>query len=373
MRIIHIVLGRANPNRMNGVNRVVHNLATSQKKIGIDVSVWGITKSANLPDEELDRAYSVQWFLPSFISFLVTSELKSALKTENNAFFHLHGGFIPLFYSLSSLLTNLNRRYFLTPHGTYTEGAMKGNSMIKKWYFKLLEKRLISRLHSVQCLGHAEESDLKKICPNSKITLIPNGQNWEELKVSNPLESLEGFVIGYCGRVTKWQKGLDILIEGFKIYRDEFLGQGKLHIIGDGEYRKEMQEITVDSQIDDYVVFHGPQFGEDKIRLMKNMRVFVHTSRNEGLPTAVIEAVSLGVPCIVSEMTSMDRYIRDYDAGFALSILSPNEVAKTFKVAEDLFDNHQLSLLGQNAERLARESFDWDVIAKQTIDMYATN
>ena len=134
-----------------------------------------------------------------------------------------------------------------------------------------------------------------------------------------------------------------------------------------------MQQLSIDYQIDQFVIFHGPQFGENKIRLMKNMSVFVHTSRNEGLPTAVIEAASLAVPCIVTEMTSMDRYIRDYDAGFALNTLDSNEVAKTFKKAEELHNNHQLSFLGQNAERLARESFDWGVIAKQTIDMYANN
>ena len=68
MKIIHIVLGRANPNRMNGVNRVAHNLATAQVNKGSDVSVWGITASANLPDDELERSYKTKWFFMKTIN-----------------------------------------------------------------------------------------------------------------------------------------------------------------------------------------------------------------------------------------------------------------------------------------------------------------
>ena len=43
MEIIHIVLGKANPDRMNGVNKVVYQLATKQADFGEKVAVWGIT------------------------------------------------------------------------------------------------------------------------------------------------------------------------------------------------------------------------------------------------------------------------------------------------------------------------------------------
>jgi hypothetical protein len=43
MEIIHIVLGKANPDRMNGVNKVVYQLATKQAEFGEKVSVWGIS------------------------------------------------------------------------------------------------------------------------------------------------------------------------------------------------------------------------------------------------------------------------------------------------------------------------------------------
>jgi hypothetical protein len=43
MEIIHIVLGKANPDRMNGVNKVVYQLATKQVEFGENVAVWGLS------------------------------------------------------------------------------------------------------------------------------------------------------------------------------------------------------------------------------------------------------------------------------------------------------------------------------------------
>jgi hypothetical protein len=44
MEIIHLVLGKANPQRMNGVNKVVFEMATKQADNGFAIQVWGIAK-----------------------------------------------------------------------------------------------------------------------------------------------------------------------------------------------------------------------------------------------------------------------------------------------------------------------------------------
>ena len=61
MEIIHLILGKANPDRMNGVNRAVHHLATSQAQNGMHVSVWGITPTPDsaYPD---GRLYTTRLF-----------------------------------------------------------------------------------------------------------------------------------------------------------------------------------------------------------------------------------------------------------------------------------------------------------------------
>ena len=48
MEIIHLILGKANPQRMNGVNKVVYQLATEQTNAGKTVIVYGIAADTNI-------------------------------------------------------------------------------------------------------------------------------------------------------------------------------------------------------------------------------------------------------------------------------------------------------------------------------------
>lgn len=369
MRIIHLILGKANPNRMNGVNRVVHNLSTAQIASGFDVMVWGIT-DPNTDTKEVDRSYQTQWFKPGFSPFSVDKELVEAINNCKDTCFHLHGGFIPVYYTLSKLIIKSGSTFVLTPHGTYTQGAMEGNKSIKKIYFQFFEKYVIERAKVVQCLGHAEETDVHNLVKEVKSILIPNGQSPSELALKEDFYPDANFIIGYCGRISMWHKGMDILIDSFSLYKNKYKGKGQLHLIGDGEYQEEMSLKADEAKVSEAVVFHGKKFGEDKIKTLKNMKVFVHTSRNEGLPTAVIEAVSLGLPCIVSEMTSMDRYVVDNNAGWGFKDLDIDTVAKLFLEAEKAFYDGTLKDIGTNALTMAKANFDWNVIAKQTLRMY---
>ena len=63
MDIIHIVLGKANPDRMNGVNKVVHQLATKQAASNRSVQVWGITE--DLSHNYAERNFKTQLFKKS--------------------------------------------------------------------------------------------------------------------------------------------------------------------------------------------------------------------------------------------------------------------------------------------------------------------
>ena len=100
-KIIHVVLGKANPNRMNGVNKVVNRLATTQVELGHDVEVWGITKDTthNYPE----RNYETILFQDQQFKFLLDAQLKKAIENLNKetVTFHLHGGYLLQFFSLS--------------------------------------------------------------------------------------------------------------------------------------------------------------------------------------------------------------------------------------------------------------------------------
>ena len=117
MEIIHIVLGKANPNRMNGVNKVVFQLASEQAKKNKKVKVWGI--SDNKIKNYSPRIFETQLFLKSKNPFTISSELKKAIRNASNATFHLHGGWIPTLWAVAKYLKKLNKNKLIRPQRQY--------------------------------------------------------------------------------------------------------------------------------------------------------------------------------------------------------------------------------------------------------------
>jgi len=117
-------------------------------------------------------------------------------------------------------------------------------------------------------------------------------------------------------------------------------------------------------------IFFGAVYGEEKLNRIANMDVFLHPSRNEGLPTAVLEASGLGVPCIVSEETNVGSVVRRFNAGIVLeknNVQSLKESLVRFRYESNRFS---LSPLKENAKRMVEEEFDWRIIAHRLQALY---
>ena len=83
MKIVHLVLGKANPERLNGINRIVHNLALAMHRQDFDVEVWGITPD---PDAETPaREYGLRLFPTRRNSFALDSGLNEAIRELANS------------------------------------------------------------------------------------------------------------------------------------------------------------------------------------------------------------------------------------------------------------------------------------------------
>lgn len=112
---------------------------------------------------------------------------------------------------------------------------MKKNGLAKSIYMTLFEKKVISGAAKLHAIGASEIEDLHRIAPKINVVLIPNGQALEEIQFAPcPCrEPNERPIFGFCGRLAKEHKGLDLLIQGFSRYKKSG-GKGELWLIGDG-------------------------------------------------------------------------------------------------------------------------------------------
>src|SRR5580698_9891374 len=116
MKIVHIVVGKVNPDSLNGVSKVVHWMATSQMQLGHDVEVWGLTEST--AHTQRQREYKFRLFRRTRLRVTLGKELKVALGClEPGTWVQFHSVFTPEYPTISKHLLKRGVAFGITPHG----------------------------------------------------------------------------------------------------------------------------------------------------------------------------------------------------------------------------------------------------------------
>lgn len=323
--IVHILAGKANPNSLNGVNKVVHNIATEQVNKGYNVSVCGI---ANNTIDRHQHIYSISLFKKSLLKIFPPIEFLRYLKInkKQRTVYHIHSSFIP-WYIFLLLFLKLNKlgKVVVAPHGQYAEPKFN-LSLMRRLYFILFESIVLRLSDKIHLIGKTEINKYTKKIIKNKYVLIPN--SYELIPNEKKIYSKEqDLVFGYLGRLDIKQKGLDILLFGFEKYK-KLGGKGTLKIAGMGKDFNELVELTNKLEITDSVEFLGAVFDDAKDSFYKSISIFIHNSRWEGFPTSCVEAASYGVPLFISKETNMEELVNMYQCGYVLTQNDDNHISK---------------------------------------------
>jgi glycosyltransferase involved in cell wall biosynthesis len=368
MEIIHIILGKANPQRMNGVNKVVYQLATQQALHGRNVCVWGFTKDMSINFGV--RPFNTRLFKTTDDAFYLDPSFAQAIASydRENVIFHFHGGWIPLFSTIQKVLHNQGFKFVITAHGAYNTVAMQKSKWMKKIYFWLYERALLKRAKAIHCIGQSEYDGLHRLYNNEKMVVLPYGMIMPSGPQSTKMLDKDNFVFGFIGRLDYHTKGLDLMVEAFATYFKNKTGV-YLWIIGDGPGLSALRQKITALGVQSNVILFGSKFNEDKINLLKQMNVFLHPSRNEGMPSAVLEATAYGVPVIVSKATNIGDYIANANAGLVIENEDVNALAISMLY---MYNAHEdvINQMGHNAMSMVRENFNWNTIVDQFDKLY---
>jgi len=371
MRIVHILQGKANPETLNGVNKVVHWMATHQMRQGHDVEVWGLAATMNLPPHP--REYNLRIFPMTRLRVTLRQEIKAALShLEPGTWVHFHSVFIPEFPAISQFLRKHGFRFGITPHGGYTPGLLKKNPWRKRLYVAVREAKYLRGAAWIQAIGASEIQDILRLAPRARVFLIPNCQEPLLARGVPAPTNVKRPLIGYCGRLTTQHKGLDYLIDGFAAFK-AMGGAGELWLIGDGEDRAWLERRALESGATEHVRFLGIKHGEEKLNLISSLDAFVHCSRWDVLPTACLEAAALGRVLLVSRETNLGKYVEESEAGLVLDETSAAGVARALERLQQLYEDNLLQKIGENSRLLVESEFRWEKSANQFVNAITTS
>lgn len=275
-----------------------------------------------------------------------------------------HQIYEPIYISIARALRKAGVPYVVLPHGSLTVQAQK-TKRLKKLLGNILFAPFFKKARAIQYLSPSERdrSAFKLPC-----FIGTNGCTIPERKKESFRGDKLRFV--FVGRLDYLIKGLDFLLDAFKALKGTvYESLCELHIYGP-DYRgsyAHMENMIAERELDGFVTLHPAVFGEEKEAVLLDADVFVQTSRTEGMPMGILEALSYGLPCLVTTGTTLGDFVHSYDAGWVAE-LSAESVCECVKKAIE--DRALLDQRSVGARRLVTDNFSWDKTSRDSLEAY---
>lgn len=274
------------------------------------------------------------------------------------------GFYNPLHVKLAKKLRDKGIPYIVIPRGSLTKQAFHNRNFLnfikKKITCLFLFRPYTRNAAAIQFLTEQEYVDSGNgWCRDHFI--LPNGISMPETcKVEFSRESIKGVFIG---RPSMLHKGLDILAEACYIVQEEM--RTSQFIIECYMPKKEDYDAVVgmvnEKGISDIMRIKDGIFGDDKKQVLLSADVFIMTSRFEGHPMALIEALSYGLPCAVTEGSNMRCEIENSDAGWTCE----TSVDGVVSMLRAVIANQSSFLIKAANARMLASNYQWDNIAQR--------
>ncbi len=185
-------------------------------------------------------------------------------------------------------------------------------------------------------------SHLSPLIPKEKVRVIPNAVSVEQFAVGpeSQVSRDELLIVGRLSREERY-KGHEHLLRALVILH----GRGiaiRLTVIGDGDDRCRLEQLTHEMGLDEYVVFRGRVSRKDLVEAYQRCLAFVMPSfvatspsgfwKGEGFGLVYIEAAACGRPVIASAEGGAPETILDGETGFIVNPRDPEDIANKIQI-----------------------------------------
>lgn len=199
-----------------------------------------------------------------------------------------------------------------------------------------------------------------------KTKFIPNGVNRPDLRSANEITEKFGLekdsYILFLGRLVP-EKGIRYLVDAFRQVKTD-----KKLVIAGGSSDTEsfMEELKELAKSDERILFTGFVQGEILDELYSNAYLYTLPSDLEGMPLSLLEAMSYGNCCLVSNIPECTEVVEDKALIFKKSDV--NDLRKKLQEACD--EPEKVKALKEEAADFICRKYNWDEVVKETLELY---
>jgi glycosyltransferase involved in cell wall biosynthesis len=229
-----------------------------------------------------------------------------------------------------------------------------------------LTRELLRRCDRITALSQALKQSTGSIGVDpDRIQIIPNGVNTRHFVP--PADGDRDRVILYVGTLIE-RKGLKHLVGAMPAMLQSFPDH-RLVLVGEGPEAPHLKQLADELGIAERVRFVG-FLPPDQVRgWMQRARVLILPSLEEGMGVVLLEALACGTPVVGSRVDGIQEVITS-DVG---RLVPPADSAALAEAITSVIgDSQRWAVLSRNARQRAVAHYDWDHIARQFVDMYAS-
>jgi glycosyltransferase involved in cell wall biosynthesis len=356
MRVMHVVA----PSAVGGLERVVHTLAVAQQLGGDDVHVAAVLDAADAAAGFIDplehEAIRVHRVVPGHRHYLREQhDIAELCRSVRPDVVHTHG-------SRADVVDAAAARHA----GCVTIATVHGflGGTVRNRCYEWLQCRSLRSASAVAAVAAPIVERLVTTgVKRNRVRLLRNA--WRAS--AEPLDrhtardflgiTSDAFRIGWIGRVSR-EKGLDNLVRALPSLADLRV---QVSILGDGPERGAVLREAKALGVGDQLSWHGVVPGAD--RVLAAFDVIILSSRSEGTPIVLLEAMAAGVPVVASAVGGVPDVVNNVEAHLV-------RAGDTRELAQAIRDVHDRPVAAAGRAAAARRRLDCNFGVAPWLDGY---
>jgi glycosyltransferase involved in cell wall biosynthesis len=382
--IVHVVYDCVPGAYAGGVQKMVFELASAQRRAGADVEVWAVNGLRAGATED-HGGLTLRYFMPDDALGLVKSDrLEAHLRAlPTGHVLHAHNSFHPLNLQVGEAGAARGFPVYYHPHGALDPSLFQGwswRALKKRLYIRFVGRLDLNRSAGVFALTENEEAQLRSLGVTAPVAVIPNGvaaAESAEVPAAEAARRAAAFraahglpatakVLLFVGRINP-KKRLEDIIAAFAELAPR---EPDLHLIlagqADAAYSRVLRAMVDRTGLSARVRWVGFLDETAKPAAYAAADCFVHASVSEGMALAILEAMAQGLPVVATE----GCYMRAAAERGALRECAQGAPALAAALAPVLADPAGARALGAAGRRHIREEHDWDRLARRYLRIY---
>ena len=309
-------------------------------------------------------------------SFGYSAQLSKAIIHSDFELLHIHGMWMYPSHLALRWGKKYKRPYLVSPHGMLDPWALKNSSWKKAVANVLFQRENLERAACLRSLCASETQSMRLLGLRQPVCQIPNGVDLPQPGPAGPAPWAKDLkpgsrVLYTLGRMHP-KKGLPALIEAFsrvqkagaKGSQDWVLVLAGWDQLGHEEHLKDLVKARGMGQ---KILFPGPLFGQAKADAFRASEAFILPSFSEGLPVAVLEAWSYGLPVLMTPECNLPE---GFAKGAAVQVSTDADSLEKSLTAYFAEDPGAHRAMGERGRTLVEAQFTWKRIGKDMNDTY---